>query len=489
MSRKKNKENKEKKAILHNIKNSFQSKKFKGGAYATVVSLVVIVLLLFINIFVSELDLKIDVSSEDLYSITDTTKEFLKNIEDDITVYYLAETGQEDETYTSIVEKYMKASKNLKLEYKDPTLYPKFASNYVEDTVNNNSILVVNHTKDRAKYIDNSELAVYEMDYNYYQSYISGIDVEGQLTKAISYVTTTNLPIVYQVEGHGETPLSTTLTSALVKTNVTLNSLDTLKLEEIPSDCSLLLINAPQTDYSNDEVELIKNYLMGGGDAIILVDYNVEGLTNFNSLLEYYGVSLVEGIVLEGNTNYYMGQYVNNLIPSVNNHDITSSIVSDKKSVVAPAAKGIATLDSKRSTITVEPLLTTSEDAYSKVNTESTTVVKEEGDIEGPFSLAVAITEVYNNITTNVLVYGSSYIIDESMTSYASIGNLDLFVNSIQYLADVEEAIYIPTKSVVQQYLSLTQAQVNLWSSIVIILIPVSILGVGGYVCIKRRKK
>lgn len=480
---------KKEKKLLVNIKDSFQSKKFKGGAYATVTSLVVIILLVIINLFVTELDLKMDVSSEDLYSITDTTKEFLHTVTDDITVYYLAKTGEEDDTYTNIVEKYVSISPQLKLEYKDPVLYPKFASNYVEDTVNKNSILVVNNTNGRAKYIDNSELAVTEMDYNYYQSYISGVDVEGQLTKAISYVTTTNLPMVYQVEGHGETALSVTLTSALVKTNVTTNSLDTLKIEEIPEDCSSLLINAPKTDYTKDEVELIKDYLMNGGNVIIMADYNSEALTNFNSLLQYYGVSLVKGIVLEGNTNYYMGQYVNNLIPSINNHDITASITENKKSVVAPAAKGINVLDSKRNTITVEPLLTTSDDAYSKVNTESTIITKEDGDIDGPFYLAVAIKEEYNGITTNLVVYGSSYIIDESMTSYASIGNLDLFVNTIRYLSDMEDAIYIPSKSVVQQYLSLTSAQVNFWASIVIFIIPVVILSAGGYVCIKRRKK
>jgi ABC-2 type transport system permease protein len=251
----------------------------------------------------------------------------------------------------------------------------------------------------------------------------------------------------------------------------------------------VLLINAPQSDYSTEEIDMIKEYLAAGGNAVIFADYGAEGLTNFNSLLNYYGVSLVNGIVLESDSNHIMGQYVNNLIPDLDSHTITSSIMEDGVFVVTPAAKGIEILDSARSTITIDPLLTTSDSSFSKTDMNSETIAMEEGDIEGPFDLGVAITEEYNDVQTNLIVYGTPYLIDEGMITYPSLGNLDLFLNTINFTTDQESQTAIQAKTLLPGYLTLTAAQANMWAIIVVIIIPVALLTFGGYVTVKRRKK
>lgn len=284
--------------------------------------------------------------------------------------------------------------------------------------------------------------------------------------------------------------MTETLSTNLKKANVTTNKLATLTVQAIPDDCSILLINAPQNDYTEDEVTMIKDYLSKGGDAIFLVDYAAEGLTNFKELLNYYGIGLVEGLVVEGNQGNYMGQYPSYLIPNLESHDITSDLASNNTSVVAPTAVGLQILDSARSTETIEPLLTTSDKAYSKVNVNSQNITKEDGDIDGPFNIGVAVTETYNDTETKLVVLGSSYIIDESMLSYDSIGNLDFMVNSVNFLSGQEEnSLAVPSRSVTQQYLSMNAAQVNFWAIVIVVIIPVAVLGFGGFVCVRRRKK
>ncbi len=475
--------------IMSKLKSSFTSRKFKGGAYATAISVIVIVMVLLVNIFVTELNFKIDLSSEGMYTLTDITKEYVKGIKDDITIYYMVQTGSEDTTFTEIVDKYADISNKIKVEYKDPVLYPNFSATYTDEQVTDNSVIVVNNANERAKYVDNSEMYQTEINYNTYQTQVTGIDVEGQVTSALQYVTTEDLPVMYMVQGHGETAIGSTLASSLAKVNVTTNTLSTLTEESIPEDCSILFINGPQSDYTEDEIAMIKDYLSNGGNAIILVDYAVGGLDNFNSLLNYYGISFADGIVLEGEQGYYMGQYVNNLVPNMESHDITSSIISKNTSVVAPSAIGIQTLDTKRSTTQIDPLLTTSDSAYSKVDVSSNTVEKQEEDIDGPFDLAVAITETYNNVESKLVVLGSTLLIDESMMSYPSIGNLDLILNSVNFVSDQESNLAIRTRSVTQQYLSMNAAQVNFWAIIIVVVIPVFVLSFGGYICIRRRKR
>jgi len=434
-------------SIKEKIHKSFHSRKFIGGAYATVISAVVIVVVILVNVLASELDLKIDVSKEGMYTITDVTKDYVKDMKDDITLYYMAQTGNED------------------------------------------SIIVVNNTNGRAKYIDNSDMLVTEVDYSTYSTSVTGLDIEGQITSALQYVTTEDLPVMYMVKGHGETEIGTTLAGSLAKVNVTTNTLATLTTDTIPEDCSILLINGPTTDYSEDEVAMVKDYLTKGGSAIILADYRAKDLVNFNGLLNYYGVELVDGIVIEGDKSYYTGQYPNTLVPDLAYQDITQSLRTDNIAVVVPTATGIKAMDSVRSTVTVTPLLTTSDSAYSKVDINSTTAEKESSDIDGPFDLGVAITENYNDVETKLVVYGSVYLTDESFVSYPSIGNMDLFINSVNYTAGKQETLAVRTRSIEQAYLTLNAAQVNFLAPVIVVVIPVIILGIGGFICIRRRRK
>ncbi|MFU0826388.1 MAG: ABC-transp-aux domain-containing protein [Lachnoclostridium sp.] len=475
--------------VIDKIKASFTSRKFRGGAYATVVSAIVIALVLLVNFFVTQLDWQIDISKEGMYTLTDETKDFVKGIKDKITIYYIVESGKEDDTFTKIVEKYPEISDKIKVVYKDPVLYPNFASKYTDEEVSSNSIIVVNESNDRAKYIDNSDMYQTEFNYNTYQSTVTAIDVEGQVTSALEYVTTEDLPVMYTVTGHGETEIGNTLSTSLKKANVTIKSLETLKEESIPDDCSVLFINGPQKDYTEDEVAMIKDYLANGGNAIILVDYNAENLENFNSLMNYYGISFVDGVVVETQQGYYMGKYVNNLMPNIKSHDITSSLMSKNTAVIMPSAIGIRTLDSKRSTTEIDPLFTTSDSAFSKVDVSNSTIEKQSEDIDGPFDLGVAITEKYNDIESKIIVLGSTLMIDEQMLSYNTIGNLDLMVNSVNYVTNKESSLSIRTRSVTQQYLTLNAAQVNFWAILVVVVIPVFVLAFGGFICVRRRKK
>ncbi len=482
-------ENENRASFAEKIKASFTSRKFRGGAYATAVSSIVIIMVLLVNLFVTELDLKIDVSKEGMYTLTDTTRDYVKGIKDNITIYYMAQTGSEDKTFTEIIDKYANLSDKIKVEYKDPVLYPNFASQYTDESVSANSVIVVNNANKRAKYVDNYDMYQTEMDYNTYQPSVTGIDVEGQITSALQYVTTEDLPVMYMVQGHGETAVGNTLAASLAKVNVTTKDLSTLTVESIPEDCSILFINGPQNDYTEDEVTMIKDYLAKGGDAIVLADYAAESLDNFSSLMNYYGISFVNGIVLESEQGYYMGQYVNNLVPSIKSHDITSSLISEKASIVAPSAIGIQSLDTKRSTTQIEPLISTSDSAYSKIDVQSSTVEKQDGDIDGPFNLGVVITENYNGVESKLVVLGSTLMADEQMMAYPSIGNLDLMLNTVNFVSDKESNLAIRTRSVTQQYLTMNAAQVNFWAIVIVVIIPVFVLAFGGYICIRRRKK
>ncbi len=307
--------NGEKKKInfVGSLKASFSGRKFRSGAYATVLSVVVIVIVLIVNLIVTKMNIQFDFSQNSMYSISDETKQYLAGLKDDITIYYMVQAGNETEIFNKIAKKYDDLSDKITLEHKDPVLYPNFAKDYVTEEITDNSFIVVNNTTGKAKYVNGNDLLVQEINYQTYQSETTGIDVEGKLTSAILNVTTDQLPVVYVTEGHGEAELGESFHSSLDKMNVEIKTLKTATMESIPVDCNILFINSPEKDLTDAETTMIKEYMAAGGKAVVTLDYNGTELSNLASILDYYGVKMTSGIVLEGDSNMYEAKYPNYL--------------------------------------------------------------------------------------------------------------------------------------------------------------------------------
>ncbi len=474
------------KGVIDRIKSSFMGRKFRSGFYATVISAIVIVIVLVVNLIVSEIDLKVDLSVQDLYTLTDNTVDYVKTLDENVTIYYLVKTGNEDTVVGRIAEKYDSLSDRIKLVYKDPTLYPRFAEQYVENEISINSFIVVNDETERARYVDSSELVIKEFDYSAFQEYTTGIDVEGKLTAAIQYVTADELPVVYTTTGHAELETGELFKSILEKMNVTVNTLATLTAESIPEDCDILMINSPGTDFTEDEMSMIKDYMAAGGNVVLVINYMSEGMVNLKSLLEYYGLQIIDGIVCEGDTSRY-ARYPNIIVPKIERHDITDGAISSKRYVVSPIASGLVQLDGIRSSLSIKPLLVTSETAYSKVNIEAKTMNKEDGDIDGPFYIGIISSDTYNKVTSNLVVYTSSSIFED--TSLNGYGNEHLLKGTINYLSDDLSAISVRSRSIIPEAIKLTEQQRILWGSLTVIIVPILLLATGIVISIKRRRR
>lgn len=150
---------KEKKPLKQKIKDSMNKKYIKNGSYSVVISAVFIVIVLVVNMIVGSLPSKyteVDVSEQKLYSIGDDTKKFLKDLDKDVTIYQVVQSGSEDETIKKLLEKYEEGSDHIKVEQKDPVVNPKFTSEYTSDDVAANSLIVV--CGDRSKVVNYSSI-------------------------------------------------------------------------------------------------------------------------------------------------------------------------------------------------------------------------------------------------------------------------------------------------------------------------------------------
>ena len=471
---------------------TISKKHIKNGSYTMVMSVIFIAVVIVINMIVSTIPSKyseIDISSQKLYSIGDETKKMLKDLEKDVTIYQIAQSGSEDENISNLLKKYEDESKHIKVEQKDPVVNPKFVSQYTSDDLSANSLIVV--CGDRNKVIDYNNIYETSVDYQTYSSQTTGFDGEGQITSAIGYVTSENLPVLYTVEGHGEKDMDSSIKEDIEKANMDIKSLNLLTEGTVPDDADCLFIDSPSTDFSSDEKDAIIEYLENGGKAIIFSDYTTEDMPNFDAILENYGVQRTEGVVFEGDNQHYAMQMPYYLVPTINSTDASSETASAGYYVLAPYAQGIKQLDDVRDTVKIESILTTSDQAYSKTDLNSNTIEKEDGDVEGPFDLGVSITEsLDDDKETQIVYYSTSNLMDSQTNQMVSGGNEKLIMESLKWMTDTEESasVSIPSKSLEVSYLTITDYDAAFWKICTIALIPGIFLVIGFVVWIKRRK-
>ena len=472
---------------------SIDKKSLKNGSYSMGITAIVIAVLVVINLIVGQIPEKytqVDVSTQKLYTISDTTEKYLKDMNTDVTIYHIVQSGKEDSVLEKMLTRYEEESKHIKVEKKDPVLYPNFTSQYTSDDVADNSLIVV--AGEKSKVISYSDLYETEMDYTTYQTNTTGFDGEGQIDSAISYVTSENLPVIYTLEGHEELELNSSLTDSLQKANYDVQSLNLLTQDAVPKDTGCLLIAAPQKDLSEEEAQKIITYMEAGGKVMIFTEYTGTDMPNLKSVLENYGVTTGDGVIMEGDTGHYIMQRPYYIVPTIDSSDITSDIKSNNRYVLAPISQPVKTLSDYRDTLQISSLLSTSDKAYIKTDVQNmTTYEKEDSDEEGSFQVGVSVTEQVDDDNTTQLVYfGCASLLDEATDQQVSGGNTDLVLAAMGWMCENDAPVIdVTSKSLTMSYLTVPQFDAAYWSIIVCGVIPVAFLLIGTVIWFKRRKQ
>ena len=458
----------------------------RGGAYSIAISAVVLALVVVLNVFVGALPTtltKYDISAAKLYSITSNTKVVVNALQQDVTIYWIVQAGEEDEIIENLLGKYESLSDHIEVVKRNPDVYPTFAQQYTDEDVPNNSLVV--ESGERSRYISYNDIYLSEADmYSY--TYTTSFDGEGAITSAIDYVVTEDLPQLYVLEGHGEAELPATFADQLEKENYEQNTFSLLTEDAVPEEADCVLIYAPESDISEEEKTMLADYVAGGGKLLVSAGPTEDGtLTNLYSLLADYGVSTVDGIVVDNDREHYAfgAPYV--LLPDLAESDITNSLIEENYYALMPIAQGLTVGETSDATVTA--LMTTSDSAFSKAAGYSlSTHEKEDGDTDGPFSVAVSIEAAGGG---QIVWFSSSVFLEDMYNAYSSGANVDLAMNALSSLVGEREAIAIRSKSLNYNYLTISDSTSSVLKTLLIGVFPIAYLAVGIVLVMQKRRK
>ena len=457
----------------------------KFGAVALGSVLLVIAILAAINYIASRQNTRWDLTANQVFSLSDQTTKVLRSLDAPVAVKVFARSD-DFQRFRDRLTEYANVSPRLSVDYIDIDQKPTLANQY---QIQSYGTVVF-------EYGGRTERAV--------------SDGEQELTNALIKVVQGTQKTVYFVEGHGEkTPASTERAglsgakSALESDNFVVETLPLVQRGDVPEDATVVIIAGPKTDYLQPELDALTRYLNRGGKLLVMLDppdtVEAPPPTALIAFLKTWGIEAGNDIVVDASG---MGRLIGTdaSVPvalSYPSHPITEgfSILT-----AYPLARSMAPVSGESTGRVAQAIVETGPRSWAETDLKAlmaggqVELQEDRGDRPGPVAVASAVslpapepptpgseetvrtdepaetpTDSPATPETRLAAFGDSDF--AANVALGIQGNRDLFLNTVNWLAQQENLIAIRPREPDDRRITLTAEQQTMvfWLSIVII--------------------
>jgi hypothetical protein len=463
-------------------------KNMKYSLLFLIMAVLVIGITIFINVLSATVDFNWDMTENKLYSIGEQTEVILNNLQKEVEIVMLSdkEHVRSEEVgfiLVQFLENYDKFEK-VKVSFIDPDKNPNAVTKLDESgvlTLSEYDIVVKCGSKTK-------KITLYDI----FQSDNYGLMMfygEQAVTGAIKYVTSDITPTIYFVDSNTSRKLDseyTIIKSSFENNNFVVKKINLTIADKIPEDATILFFAAPNKDLSQDEKNMVSEYLKNGGNAVFLFDPidSTEKYKNFDSLLEEYTIAINYDRVKENHPQMHVANRPYDIIPTVGACAVTDGQDLRQYVVIMPSSTSFKRLLNDKEPLTVTPLLTTSDVAvgepYGGGETE---------EVRGPVDVALIVQ--YESIkTTKVAVFGNAYFATDGAISHYypnSYSTLMLMARTVDWMYDKTNDVFVLPKSANLDSVILTGLNANLIVIVTVIAFPILIVAAGIIIWLRRR--
>lgn len=295
------------------------------------------------------------------------------------------------------------------------------------------------------------------------------------------------------VEGHGERDVLgksshdlSIWAAQLQNRGLNLQPVNLAQINTIPDNTAVLVIAGPTSGYLPGEVNLIHDYLAGGGNLMWLVDPGEhDGL---EELRKYLGLEFPAGTIID----------IAGRVIGINDPTITLATRQLYTSQAAVDNFELTTLFPMAAPIDVEttgrwkvtPVITTATHTWlERGELKGEVSYDSEQDLMGPFNLAVSLERNLQHggkeLQQRIMVIGDSDFISNQYVNNS--GNLSLGLRLIDWLTRDDNFINIPARTVEDANLQLSQPASIMIGFGFLVLLPLCLLAAGAFIWWRRR--
>jgi ABC-type uncharacterized transport system involved in gliding motility auxiliary subunit len=453
------------------VVGALTGRRARYGSNAALMTVAFLGIVVLINYMGTRYEKRLDWTQDKTFTISEQTKKVLANLDAPVKVTGFFQQGDSLQVQVSdLLKEYKQYTSLITSEFIDPDVQPAAA---------------------RLAGITDYQTLVFESKGR--KRNITGLD-ESALTSAIVNVTRGDQKVVYFLTGHGERGMDATgqdgysvAKQALAADNYVIKSAALAMTSTVPADCSLLIVVAPTKPLLAGEITAINNYLDKGGKLLFLTDPQVStGLED--GVLKRFGITVRNDIVIDPASSL-LGDIASPMVSSYGWSPITKDL---RAAAIFPLARSLAVDPAPVAGVTVVQFAQTGADSWGETDLANSQVSFDAAkDTKGPLTLGLS-AEVAHKVgdvtmapTARLVVYGDSDFASNALAS--AMGNLDLFANSANWLAEDESLISIRAKPPTDRMLSMTSSEQILALISSLVLLPLAVLLAGAVVWWRRR--
>jgi ABC-type uncharacterized transport system involved in gliding motility auxiliary subunit len=470
----------------------FSRRQARYGALMSVSVLIVLGILIAVNWLSARQNKRWDLTANQVFSLSDQTVKLLKGLDAPVK-FVVFDRGGELTRYQARLGEYAYQSDKVSTEYIDIDKKPVLAKEY---NIAQYGTIVVQY-KDRKEQVTAFG--------------------EQELTGALIKVMTGEKKKVYFVQGHGEKDHSdteragySTVAEALGRDNYAVEGLVLAQAKDVPADATLLIVAGPTTDFFPTEVDMLRRYLDKGGHVLALLDPNTDGKAvspQFEALLREWGIQAGHDVVIDSSgAGQLLGTDAS--VPLAARYPAHAITQGFRVMTGFPLAQSMSPVPGGANGRTAQPIVETSQRSWAEMDMKSlqsgeVSMDADKGDKPGPVPVAVAVSatspdaEKASNTDekkgddtprkpeTRVVAFGDSDFGANSGINLAA--NRDLFMNTVNWLAQQENLIAIRPKEPSDRRVTLTETQQTYVTWFALLIFPGLILASGIFTWSRRR--
>ncbi|MEM9087774.1 MAG: Gldg family protein [Cyanobacteria bacterium P01_F01_bin.53] len=346
----------------------------RAGTNALVSVISVVVILGLINFLGVRYDSRTDLTEGQLLTLSPASQQVVENLVSPTEV--LIFDAIPNPVDQQLLENYRRFNGDFTYRYVDPFADPQLAQQMGVETGGE-------------VFVQSEERTLLVQRVNQQESL-----TERQLTNKLAQLSQDNVAVVYFLQGHGEYAIDGSkagffeAATRLQDQNYTVAPLNLADTGTVPPDADVLIIAGAQKELFEKEIIAVRNYLEGGGSALILIDPQAK--TGLEILMSQWGVVPEETLVIDTSGG---GQLVGlgpaaPLVTDYGDHPITEAFENGRSFYPVSRPLQIREVD----TVEETPLLFTNQSSHAQPMKEGELSVDPNKPPEGPFSLGVALS-------------------------------------------------------------------------------------------------
>ena len=433
-------------------------------------------LLICVNFFASRLSdrlgLRLDMTGNKLYEVSDETLDILSRLEADVTLTVFSSEKDYVNIVAEILSRYESAGKGrIKLEYIDPYENPTVVDEYIRRGLEINLNTLVVESGGRAETVELEDM--FELDSS--GSSVQGLKCEQLITSAVLAAAGEGGHNVCFTAGHNES-FSQSLTDMF-----TLNGYETgyvtLSADDFPDDTDLAVIAAPSVDFSDGEISKLDKFMERGGRLLVFVKPNSLPLDRLYTFLAEWGVGVTETVVAEA--KQFTDANPLSIVPIYASHEITGYFSQNQLYPVLTSTLALRQEYVSRGDVRTQALLYSTDRAYDFADsTDGQT---------GPFPLAICAQKERDGVRARLAVIGSGGIYSDTLMQSPAYANSRFIARTAGWCTDSESTVSIAPKSLTGDAIAVTASQMLAYSVLTVGALPLAILVWGIAVYVRRR--